>query len=73
MKNHITAALCILIVLLLPLFFTTNLLWIIGVTVFIVLMILRSSLGEITAKTEWLFFTVYLLLFLAVIFLTIEK
>ena len=60
-KSYIVSAAGTLIVLFLPLFFETNPLWIVCVLIFILLMIIRCLLGEISRKAEKIFIALNLI------------
>ena len=62
LKPHIVSGLCLIVLFLLPLFFDANPFWLISVILLILLMVLRSFLGEISKSNETIFTAFYLLI-----------
>jgi 4-hydroxybenzoate polyprenyltransferase len=64
LKTHIVSAVCLFVLLLLPLVLETNPIWLLAIIIIIALMVFRSALGEITRNEEFLFMFLNLLVLL---------
>ncbi len=71
LKPHIVSGLCLIALFLLPLFFDANPFWLISVILLILLMVLRSFLGEISKSNETIFTAFYLLIVISSILIII--
>ncbi len=71
LKPHIVSGLCLIVLFLLPLFFDANPFWLISVILLILLMVLRSFLGEISKSNETIFTAFYLLIVISSVLIII--
>jgi hypothetical protein len=72
LRTHIISSLCLLVILLQPLFFETNPIWILGVVIILILMLFRSSLGEIPRLFDLIFVVIYIFLSLITLYISIN-
>lgn len=71
LRTHIVSSVCLCVIFLIPLFFDTNPLWLVGVIFLILLMLVRSSSGEISKNSEKLFILLNIFVLIAAVIISL--